>query len=287
MRYEHRAILLTTAIAMALCVGAFADTLPIETGTSFNLVVNDANYVFFDPCVGVTPGGTSISPLEYLPRQNEYTDDMLAALYSQYGIDTSNDDYTIVYQYSVSDISLTGTMLIDWYQAVDDHAAQYCYHGAEIVAYYDYGSGEDTLGLDWVQVYDETGDSSVSPYEYTVDGAHDQSPAYYAPGYGPWTPPGYTLASGHDMTWTDGPYDRHVETQAWAGGVEFYMFLASFSDIYADPDSTSIYYQDVTIYDGIVWGYSGICVVVPEPATLGMVSLGLAGFLLRRLRREG
>ena len=65
-------------------------------------------------------------PLTPDPRTwNDYTNDLLAALYGQYGVNTSNEDYTLIYQYSVADSSLTGTMLIDWYQAVDEHSGQY------------------------------------------------------------------------------------------------------------------------------------------------------------------
>ena len=283
MRYPRKTLLMIAVGILSLCCESFADTVTIDTGTSFNLTYNSGNYDPYEPCLGITPGGTWLNPLEYLPRENDYTNDLLAALYGQYGVNTSNEDYTLIYQYSVADSSLTGTMLIDWYQAVDEHSGQHCYHGAEIVAYYDYGEGEEDLGLDWVQLYDEFGGSVVSPYDFTVDGSHDQSPAYYAPGYGPWTPSGYSLDPNHDMTWSDGPYDRHEETKPWMGGVEFYMFLASFGDMYPDPNSNSVFYQDVTIYDGIVWGYFGDCYIVPEPATVGLFCLGLLGLVRRQV----
>lgn len=284
MRYATRTVVALLVAALMAGASALADMLAITTNTSFNLVYNSASYDPYEPCDGPTPGGTWLTPLSYLSPRNSYTNDLISALYGQYTVNTADPNFTLIYQYSAASQSLSGTMLIDWYHAVDDHIGSRCYHGADLVAYYDYGQGEGNLGLDWIQLYDESGGSVISPYEYTVDGAHDQSPAYYAPGYGPWTPPGYTLTSGHNMTWTDGPYDSHIETTAWAGEVEFYMFLASFGSLRPDPNSNSVFYQDVTIYDGVVWGYTGECIVVPEPATLALVCIGLVGLCCRRSR---
>lgn len=284
MGSSRRVLALTIVGLLTLGVVALADTVAIETGTSFSINLNSGNYRPSDPCGGVTPGETSLLDLQYLPRQNAFTNDFLAALYTQHSVDTSNEEYTLIYQYSVAEASLAGTLLIDWYKAFDEHSSAYCYHGAEIVAYYDYAPGEETLGLDWVQLYDESGGSVHSPYDYTVDGFGDQSPAYYEPGLYPWTPAGYTLQSERDMAWSDRPHDRHLEEEAWSGSVEFYLFLAAFGDIYPDPNSRNVFYRNVTIYDGIVWGYYGYCYLVPEPATAGLFLIGLVGVCFRRIR---
>jgi len=89
-----------------------------------------------------------------------------------------------------------------------------------------------------------------------------------------------------DKTWTDWPRFPHPEATAWAGGAEFYMFLASFREPYVDlstPGEVSLR-QDVYVYDVITWGFNGYC-NVPEPATILLLGFGLTVLRLRRLRR--
>jgi len=265
-----------SGIVGVVVIGLSAAASSISTGTTFSITLTDGNYDPSDLCEGgITPGGTWLFSLSSLSPNNAYTQQLLQALNGQHS--TNNDDpgYTIEYSYNVATTSLAGTLLIDWYKAFDNEVGDRCYHGAEIVAYYDFAEGEEALNLDWIQIYDESDGSVNSPYEYTVDGAYDQSPAYYAPGYGPWSPPGYTLLGGHDMTWSDGPYDSHIEADPWSGSVEFYMFLAAFGDPYPDSFEPTTLHQEITIYDGIVWGYTGICQPVPEPGTAVLFGFGI------------
>lgn len=285
-RMNWRLVVLAVVAALALCAQSAPASI-IPTGTTLTIELNDANYDPSDDCEGgITPGGTWLDPLAALSPNNAYTSSIVGALNEQFGTNTDDPAFTIEYEYTVSPISLAGTLLIDWYVALDDEYGATCWHGAEIVAYYDLGPDEDLYNLDWIQVYDESGDAEASGYEYTVDGLEDGNPAYYTPGENPWSPAGYTLDTTHDMTWTDGPGDPHPESDQWIGGVEFYMFLAGFGDPYPDLEDPLVLHQDVIIFDGILWGYDGICTIVPEPGTLGLMALGLAMGAVRAVKRR-
>ncbi|MCC6695380.1 MAG: PEP-CTERM sorting domain-containing protein [Candidatus Hydrogenedentes bacterium] len=274
---------------------AKADMVALDTGGSdLTVQVETDNYLPFDPCEGgLTSGGTWLLDLEYFhpDESDEIWVDLDWSLTDQYESyvdegdpDDPNDDRTINWNYELAPLALGGILTIDWYQAVDDEAGSICFHGAEIVAYYDRADGEDALNLDWIQLYNEFGGSVFSPYEYTVDGnvPGDTDPAYYQPGDGPWIPDGYTLTGDYgDMVWTDGPYDSHLEANSWAGGVEFYIVLASYGDPYEMSDE---WFRDITVYDGVYWGYVGVC--VPEPATVVLLGLGLASIGIPRLRKR-
>ncbi len=284
-----RMILKGSIIALALfglMVPSWATLTDIETNNSFTLRYESDNFDPYDPCEGVTPGGTWLNDLEYLDlgatSNNTLSGNILAGLNSQYSI----RDYmggSLLYQYTLASSHLSGTMSIDWYKAFDREVGSQCLHGAEISAYYDYETNEANLGLDWVQLYYEHGQSDFVPLDsYEVDGTGDEHPAYYSSTQGPWTPPGHTLETGHDMTWTDGPQDVHPEVNAWNGGVDFYMFLASFGTIQQASFSNNWWIQEVVIYDGLSWGYTGFCDPVPEPATVVLMSLGLIALVARR-----
>ncbi|HIJ66254.1 MAG TPA: PEP-CTERM sorting domain-containing protein [Candidatus Hydrogenedentes bacterium] len=266
-------------VALAFCVvlgaAASADLVSIPTGTDFTITMQNDNYVPHDDCEGgLTPGGTDLMAITYLAPSNDWSSDILGALWGQYGSYESGGE-TIWWNYETAGDNLGGTLTIDWYKAFDNEIGSICLHGAEIVAYYDLGA-DDPDGLDWIQVYVESGGAVHTP-GYTVDGTGDDNPAYYAPGWGPWFPGGYTPGT-HDMTWSDRPQDPHPEADPWAGSVEFYLFLADYGDVY---DSGGASMRDITIYDGFRWGYVGEC-IVPEPSTILLLALGGFGLLIRR-----
>ena len=290
----NRRSYLFVLVAVSACLvgwvgNAYGTTTSIPTGTSFTLNLNNQNYTPSATCKGgLTPGGTTLQPLVYLPPQNSQTQNIENALNAQRA-GTELNGHPLFYNYSVATSSLTGTMTIDYYKAADFEVGPTCVHGAAIVAYYD-GADWSSLGLNWVQVFTETGGAVNSPYAYTVDGSSSATPAYYPPGTR--SPDAtYTLQSGHDGTFTDFPRRPHVEAQTWSGGWTGYLFLASFGQINKvvtnpDPLASSYYYtQDVVIYDGVQWGWDGKC--TPEPVTLLAVGLALAGlvpYVRRRLK---
>ena len=300
---------LTIGFALILfSMAVWGDIINIDTGgNSLNIQLNGDNWDPLDECGGVTYGATSLSLPGFLDSSTDtgITD----GLNSQYKTDLVNwgDGVweTLVYDYSYSSTDLTGTFLIDWYKAFDEHGydkegAYRCYHGAEIVAFYDYGAGEDQLNLNWIQLYTETGGSMHHPpYHHVVDGSGDLDPAYYPPVYGPWYPSYYEgegegesegegVGEGEgeiDMAWSDRPHDSHVEENAWSGSVEFSVFLASYGDIYLDPEG-SYYHQEITIYDGITWGYTGFCQEIAEPTSILLLGIGIVGIIKRRNRKD-
>lgn len=249
--------------------------------TFFNPASYPANYQPFDECTGVTPGGTWLLDLWAIDIGDPISVTALGAMHDQYSV--GDDGQT--WRYYLGDSTLNGDLIIDWYKAFDRHgiedSSEFCKHGAEIALYYDIDDDLDPpLTFDWISLYTEQGGSGSDFFR--VDGKGDSNPAYYPPGYGPWTPPGYVInpALG-DLIFTDGPWDRHWEVQAWSGGVEFYTFLAGYSNIYTEDSKK---YQDIVLFDGLLWGYEGKCVVVPAPGALilGSVGVGLVGWLRRR-----
>ena len=252
--------------------------LQIPTDTSFNLFYEKDNYSANAVCNGhLTPGGTQLEPLGYLGLQSE-TGDTLSALRWHRSDNGEDPAAALLYSYSVAEANLTGNLYIDWYKAFDREVGAQCLHGADIVAYYDYGSAEErALGLTWIQLYEEAGDTATAS-GLVVDGVSDKTPAYYPPGYVPWKPPDYTFQAGHDLTWTDGPQDPHWERSSWQGSADFSVYLASFATPSYDAEAM-VWVQQITLYDGVAWGYDGVC--TPEPSTACLFALGLAALAFR------
>ena len=259
-------VVLFLALAMST-----AQALTIEANTS------TTNWLYFDPCEGgLTSGGTWLidygmpgqklyEPLlgnetvNWGPNVTSYIQDSLESTYSGW-------------DYVYADETLQGTLWIDWYKAVDMENAARCRHGAQISTHYIAASGEAGLNLDWIQLYTESGGSGTDRYKVDGNEAGDTSPAYftatdvrsdyiYVPNPG-------------GLIFGDSPYDSHLESLAWSGGVEFTLLLASF-----DTDNSRI-----TIYDGINWGYQGEC-VVPEPLSVSMMGIGLFMLCFRNVRK--
>lgn len=280
----HRAVFRLVAVTwllLSMLTAAYADWTKIETDTTFHLFLNGTNYSPNARCRGgQTAGGTHLNPLGYLDLVGEDSD-TLSALGAQRPDNAEDPAAAMLYHYSSAEQNLTGNMYVDWYKAFDRESGPECQHGADIVAYYDYGaSTESALGLTWIQLYYEEGGSVHRP-GLTVDAPYSRhTPAYYPPGTGPWTPPNYTLKPGHNLTWSDGPEDPHPERENWAGGIDFYVYLAGFGTPTYDYEAM-VWVREITLYDGFTWGYDGIC--APEPSTFWMLALGITFIITRRV----
>lgn len=228
-----------------------------KSAEAFTLWLNTDNYRPYDECNGgITPGGTRLSDLDYLPA--DCYDIVVTQLEDQYpGFD-----------YDISDVPLQGDMTVDWYKAFDREYGAVCRHGAEITAHYDQDDDDPPVSLDWIQLYTEHGGSGNDWFE--VDGTEDGKPFYFTD-YD--DPNDYIhVPNPGGLVFGDTPYDSHDEAQQWSGGVEFYLLLASMEG------------SSITIYDGIIWGYDGEC--VPEPSSLMLLALGgLVALRRRRVQR--
>lgn len=261
-----------TIIRMGLCVFFASCTPLLAISTAVNVFGVDP----WDSCSGPTQGGTALFDLEFY-EVGEDPD-----LQMDIGLSISNQYLTgpdgQYFNFGFSGSSLSGMLWVDLYRAMDWHSGSKCYHEADIAMYYE-RDVSDPVDLHWIQLYSETGDCGNDVLR--VDSKSSSNPNYYQPGYGPWTPTNYTLLTDWDMTFTDGPYDRHTEIWGFSGTVEFYTLLASYSDIYW-VDNTR--YQDVTIYDMVYWGYSGYCVPAPGALILACLGLPLVHWIQRRRR---
>jgi len=265
-RYGRRLVtVLSVLLGLTLASGPLLADLTLHTGPGM---------VPFDPCQGgLTPGGT------WLLNGGEVK---LLGLSTSEWAEIENDiigQFTPGWTYT-RDGSLDGDLWVLQYEAFDyeyfDTAGNYrCKHGAEITVNYDKIVAPEGQILDWLQVYTESGGSVTQqgPYKWTADppagsvidgNEQDQAPFYYNQ---------YEMASAHHF-W-DKPSDPHLEALPWAGSVTFYLFLVSWSGDYASPGQ-------ITVYDGIAWGYQGLCVPEPMTQVLMPLSCGLAIIIRRR-----
>lgn len=259
-----RTVVSVGAVAL-LCSGIVA-----TTGRALTVEITGENVQKHATCNGgLTPGGTDlfdIGTISFVGGGGS-TQDILSALGNQYPVDESG----MAWAYSAASSELGGNLIVDWYKAYDREQGSYCRHGAQLSLHYNRFDG-DPLDLRWIQVYTETGDAGSHVNE--VDGKGDLSPGYFNPSDDP-----NRYVYVHDtggLLFGDTPGDPHLESRPFNGSVAFTAFLASFDN------------NNVTIYEGITWGYQFTC--VPEPGTYGLFG---GAFLLvvvvavRRLRRKG
>ena len=258
---------------------------------------NPGTYETFDPCAGPqTPGGTWLDPIAYHVECAQW---YITALEWQF---SGPNRYTKKgtefrpeaerWSFAKGD-PLDGDLYIDIYSAYDDHHTfdakgnvvldsdgPYCRHGAHLSASYVLGPS-DPANLDWVQVfvasYDKHGVPARTPIAdpFYNDGT-DDAPYYFNEADSP-----YDFYDGSnwplwpDLIFGDTPGASHLEQLPFSVDVDFYLFLAS-----EDPANP----RQVTIHDGIAWGYKGVC--VPEPATWILLTAGTSALLMVRRRRN-
>jgi hypothetical protein len=274
-----RRMLVIPWVVLCVCWGSGT---ALAIGTDLTL----ANHDPFDACGGITPGGTSLLDLERIPIESADYWRVMFATFAQYPAGDQGQTWRYQSGLAYSNLfTLDGELLVDWYKAFDRADDGSCQHGAEIVAYYDFGPDDPVLlSFDWISLFTETGGSGADTDR--VDGDEDLDPAYYTTGDVPWTPDGYVLDPDHDLVFTDAPQDEHVEAAAWDGSVEFYTFLAGYSLPYFE---NNVLYQDIVLFDGFRWGYQGSCqeVIRPIPAPGAFLLVSIGACLIVRLRRRG
>ncbi|HET6429352.1 MAG TPA: hypothetical protein VFJ30_13130 [Phycisphaerae bacterium] len=245
--------------------------------TIVNLPSDSPNFVLEADCGGVTPGGTKLpmmGQMGYWPSR--LMDSVIDALEWQFGTTTihlgdgktAQRDPEDVWTFQWGD-DLNGTLTIDHYKAYDTHRDGICGHGAQFSCHY-FPADTDPDNLAWVQVfgasYDKLGIPSgtaiVDPF--ANDGT-DDAPFYFSDLddpkklYYPASIPADSIIFG------DTPIFEHYEDTAWSGWLRLNLFLASWDDAT----------HELTIHDGIRWGYDGQCVPAPMSVVLGMIGLAL------------
>jgi len=263
------------SLVFFVAVAPAAASISIE-----QLAHNSANWQGFDPCTGVTPGGTSLAiggDVGYWPAESY--PDVIVALQWQFGTTTihlgngatGERDQEDIWTFQWGDADdLNGTLTIDHYKAYDTHKGAECRHGAEFSCHY-MPAANDPENLAWVQVFEASynklgipaGTSIVDPFPN--DGT-DDAPFYFSDKddpkkfYYPDTVPEGALIFG------DTPGASHWEKDSYSVWLRLNLFLASWDD--ATP-------HDLTIHDGIRWGYDGECVPAPMSLVLGVIGLAL------------
>jgi len=251
-------------------------------GLSFHEFYGDT----YDPCnCGITPGGTDLKALmcwtagpggEHWPTTDMIRDALSSTFPTTGGIANS---------FNWAMASVDGDVWVDRYDAIDEPDGSDCLHGADIIMHY-----VGTAAVDWIQVYVQSGgagnDTSGDPppgkqitigYDAEgkpITGTADDNPYYFNP---EWNRD--TFLGGHyaGVPFGDAPRAGHDESVAWAGGVQFYSVLASWSYV--------VDHNQFTLYDVVQWGYDGKC--VPElPASVLAVLGSVCGFGVMALRRR-
>jgi hypothetical protein len=249
----------------------------------------------YAPCPGPdTPGGTVLRELTYLPGPSTGILDAFLWQFSgpnRYTADGVEDrppeeEWT----FDVGG-TLHGDLCIDIYEAYDRHhgydadghmvwdpGGDWCRHGAHLSASYLRDPLLDPVNLAWVQVfvasYDKHGVPAGTPLAdpFFNDGT-DDAPFYFCDLDDPLDfYRGDNL--GADLIFGDTPGASHLESEPFHVSLNLYLFLSAVDPL--DP-------HHLFIYDGISWGYEGVC--VPAPAALLLALIGVHAVVA--LRRRG
>lgn len=254
--------------------------------TIVNLPSNSPNLDVDADCGGVTPGETTlpmIGHMGYWPAGMR--DQAIDALEWQFGTTTIHLDKGQTAQRDPEDVwtfswgdNLNGTLTVDHYKAYDKHRDGICGHGAEFSCHY-VPADTDPDNLNWVQVFEASydkegipaGTSIVDPFQN--DGT-DDAPFYFSNLDDPKRYYYPKVIPADSIIFGDTPIAEHYEDTAWSGWLRLNLFLASWDT--ATP-------HELTIHDGVRWGYDAECVPVPMSVVLGLIGLAMIHRMRRRL----
>jgi hypothetical protein len=255
------------------------------------------SYEPYAPCPGPdTPGGTTLYDLIYLPGPGpEIIDAFVWQFSGPERYTAGGTEWRPPEERWTFDAGgqLQGNFFIDIYEAYDRHhgfdadgdivwdpGGAWCRHGAHLSVSYVRDPLLDPVSLAWVQVfvasYDMHGVPAGTPLAdpFFNDGT-DDAPFYFSNLDDPLDFYAGDNLLGADYIFGDTPGASHREANPFSVSLDLYLFLSA-----VDPQDP----YHVYIYDGISWGYAGVC-VVPGPAALLLVLIGVPA--VAALRRRG
>jgi hypothetical protein len=131
--------------------------------------------------------------------------------------------------------------------------------------------GKDPVNIHFIQAYNES--LNGGPFTAHLDNLGAANPFYDTLGVS-----GINTLPNHGSWFQDTPYDLENEIENYHTDVQFQVFIA--------VDKVNAGVHNVTLYGGDWWGYQYSTIDTPEPATITLLGIGIAGIAGYAWRRK-